>query len=78
MIFSPEKFSSQNHKCTLNTILSIEYFIQENSGLYSKTELWNSLPKKIMYQSYKVVLEYLAYSNQIKVEGRKVCGGEFK
>ena len=72
MILAPEKFYSQNHACTLNTISNIESFIYQNSGVYSKTELWNNLPKKIMYQSYKVVLEYLVYSGKITIIKRKV------
>ena len=72
MIFAPEDHNSQNHACTLNTISNIESFIYENSGVYSKTELWNNLPKKIMYQSYKVVLEYLLHQGKIAVLNRKV------
>ncbi|MDA3855946.1 MAG: hypothetical protein PF569_06795 [Candidatus Woesearchaeota archaeon] len=72
MIFSPEGYSSKNHACTLSTIINIESFIYENSGLYSKTELWKALPKKIMYQSYKIVLEYLLNSNKITIRGKKV------
>lgn len=72
MIFSPEDYSSKNHACTLSTIINIESFIYENSGLYSKTELWKALPKKIMYQSYKIVLEYLLISNKITIRGKKV------
>lgn len=72
MIFTPENHNSQNHACTLNTISNIESFIYENSGVYSKTELWNNLPKKIMYQSYKVVLEYLLHQGKIAIISRKV------
>ncbi len=72
MIFAPEDFDSQNHSCTLNTILNIEYFISKNSGAFSKTELWQALPKKIMYQSYKIVIEYLLNSNKIQIRGKKV------
>ena len=77
MIFSPEEYSSQNHGCTLNTITNIEQFIFENSGKYSKTELWAALPKKIMYQSYKVVIEFLLFSGKIRVENRKVVWNNF-
>lgn len=72
MIFSPEEIISQNHACTLQTILSIERFIFQNSGLYSKTELWSSLPKKIMYQSYRLVLLYLENQGKITIQNRKV------
>jgi hypothetical protein len=72
MIFCPEENISQNHACTLNTITNIEQFIKNHSGQFSKTELWENLPKKIMYQSYKVVLDFLIYSNKIQILGRKV------
>ena len=72
MIFNPEDFSSKNHASTLNTIITIEDFIMQNSGVYSKTELWKNLPKKIMYQSYKIILEYLIFSSKIQTRGKKV------
>jgi hypothetical protein len=72
MIFSPEKNTSQNHACTLKTIVNIEQFIFENSGKFSKTELWNNLPKKIMYQSYKIVLDFLINTKKIQILGRKI------
>ena len=72
MIFSPEKIISQNHACTLTTIISIESFISENSGQYSRTQLWKNLPKKVMYQSYKVVLEYLEYQGKIYFKDSKI------
>lgn len=72
MIYCPEESSSQNHSCTLQTVLSIEHFIKEHSGQFSKTELWNALPKKIMYQSYKVVLSTLISLGKISTQGKKV------
>lgn len=80
MIFCPEENTSQNHACTLNTVLNIEQFIQDHSGQFSKTELWNNLPKKIMYQSYKIVLEFLLISGKIRLEGKLVvwCGNKEK
>jgi hypothetical protein len=55
---------------TLQTVLMIEKFIDENSGEYKKTELWKSLPKKVMWQTFQVIMEYLesigkiAYDNE--------------
>lgn len=44
---------------TLQTVLMIEEFIKENSGEFKKTELFNNLPKKVMWQTFQVVMEYL-------------------
>ncbi len=44
---------------TLQTVLMVEKFIKENSGEYKKTELFNNLPKKVMWQTFQVIMEYL-------------------
>jgi hypothetical protein len=44
---------------TLQTVLMVEKFIDDNSGEYKKTELWNSLPKKMMWQTFQVIINYL-------------------
>jgi len=55
---------------TLQTVLMVEKFIKDNSGAYKKTELFNKLPKKVMWQTFQVILEYLenvlriAYDNE--------------
>ncbi len=50
---------------TLQTVLMVEKFIDKNSGEYKKTELWNSLPKKVMWQTFQVIMEYLESSLRI-------------
>jgi len=55
---------------TLQTVLMVEKFIDENSGEYKKTELFKKLPKKVMWQTFQVIMEYLesihkiAYDNE--------------
>ncbi len=55
---------------TLQTVMMVEHFIDKNSGAYKKTELFNSLPKKVMWQTFQVIMEYLegigkiAYDNE--------------
>ena len=55
---------------TLQTVLMVEKFINENSGEYKKTELFKKLPKKVMWQTFQVIMEYLegihkiAYDNE--------------
>ena len=44
---------------TLQTVLMVENFINENSGELKKTELFNSLPKKVMWQTFQVIMDYL-------------------
>jgi len=50
---------------TLQTVLMVERFIDENSGEYKKTGLWNSLPKKVMWQTFQVIMEYLESIHKI-------------
>ena len=50
---------------TLQTVLMVEYFIKENSGEFKKTELWKNLPKKVMWQTFQVIIEYLESINKI-------------
>ena len=45
---------------TLQTVLMVEKFIEENSGEYKKTDLFKNLPKKVMWQTFQVIMEYLA------------------
>ncbi len=44
---------------TLQTVLMVERFIEENSGEYKKTDLFKNLPKKVMWQTFQVIMEYL-------------------
>ena len=44
---------------TLQTVLMVEKFIKDNSGEYKKTELFRNLTKKVMWQTFQVIIEYL-------------------
>jgi len=50
---------------TLQTVLMVEKFIEENNGEYKKTELWNSLPKKVMWQTFNIIINYLGNNGKI-------------
>ena len=50
---------------TLDTVLMVEKTIEKYSGEYNRTELWKNLPKKVMWQTYLVILEYLENINKI-------------
>lgn len=50
---------------TLQTVLMVEKFIENHSGEYKKTELFNSLPKKVMWQTFQIIMEYLESIHKI-------------
>ena len=52
----------------LETLIMVEEFIKENSGDYKKTELFNKLPKKVMWGTFNVILKYLSDSNKIGMD----------
>ena len=53
---------------TLQTVLMVERFIDENSGEYKKTELFKKLPRKVMWQTFQVIMEYLEENYRIIIE----------
>jgi len=50
---------------TLQTVLMVEKFIEKNSGEYKKTDLFKNLPKKVMWQTFQVIMEYLESIHKI-------------
>ena len=53
---------------TLDTVLMVEKTIDKYGGDYNRTELWKKLPKKVMWQTYLVVLDYLQDINKIAID----------
>lgn len=58
----------------LDTVLMVEGFIKEHDGEFKKKALWERLPKKMMYQTYCVVLDYLLYSHKISIDAEGKVG----
>ncbi len=52
----------------LDTVIMVEKFIKEHSGDFKKTELFNSLPKKMMWGTFNVILAYLVENNKIGID----------
>ncbi|MEK6936041.1 MAG: hypothetical protein AABW67_04580 [Nanoarchaeota archaeon] len=52
----------------LETVILVEKFIKEHSGDFKKTELFNSLPKKAMWGTFNVILNYLYENNKIGID----------
>ena len=61
----------------LDTILMIEGFIQKNDGEYKKKQLWEKLPKKMMYQTFSIAIDYLLTSGKISVDAEGKIGWIF-
>ncbi len=53
---------------TLDTVLMVEKTIEKYSGEFNRTELWKKLPKKVMWQTFLVILDYLENINKIAVD----------
>lgn len=53
---------------TLDTVLMVEEFIEKNSGDFNIRGFWENLPKKIMWQTYLVILDYLQNINKIALD----------
>lgn len=52
----------------LDTVIMVEKFIKEHSGNFKKTELFNNLPKKMMWGTFNVILSYLVENNKIGID----------
>ncbi len=52
----------------LETIEMVEKLIKEYSGEYRKTELLQKLPKKVMWGTFNVILQYLWDNNKIGID----------
>lgn len=60
------------HYPRLDTVLMVEEAIKKAKKYPSKRQLWLSLPKKIMYQTFNLILEYLEESGKIVIKGGKI------
>jgi len=56
------------HSPTLGSVLMVEETIQKYSQEYGKYQLWKKLPKKMMYQTFLVILDYLENSGKIMID----------
>ena len=52
---------------TLETVNMVEKTIEEYSGEYKKTQLWEKLPRKVMWPTFVTILSYLEEINKIAV-----------
>jgi hypothetical protein len=60
------------HEPRLDTVLMVERAIKESGSYPSKRQLWKSLPRKMQYQTFERIIEYLESSNKILLNGRSI------
>lgn len=58
----------------LDTILMVEEHIKTHDGEFKKRKLWESLPKKMMYQTFCTIINYLAESRKISADSEGKIG----
>lgn len=56
------------HSPTLESVFMVEKTIKKYSQECGKYQLWKKLPKKMMYQTFLVILDYLRESGKIYID----------
>lgn len=56
------------HSPTLESVVMVEETIQKYSQECGKYQLWKNLPKKMMYQTFQLILNYLEQSGKIMID----------
>lgn len=72
----PLKYLQKNNILSyprLDTVLMVEDTIKDLSGEH-KVAIWKKLPKKMKYQTFCTVIDYLLYSGKIGIDKEnKLC-----
>ena len=58
------------HYPQLNTVLMVEDSIKNMKDNYTKKQVWKKLPRKVMYQTFCVIMNYLERSNKITYDSK--------
>jgi len=56
------------HSPTLESVIMVEKTIEKYSQECGKYQLWKKLPKKMMYQTFQTILDYLEESGKIMID----------
>ena len=52
----------------------VEEFIKKHDGEFKKRALWENLPRKMMYQTFCVIIDYLLSSRKISIDKENKIG----
>lgn len=56
------------HSPTLESVIMVEKTIEKYSQEFGKYQIWKKLPRKMMYQTFLVILDYLQKSGKIIID----------
>jgi len=74
MLKQKSKQNSLVRSPTLDTVIMVEEIIEKYSGEYNRTQLWKKLPRKVMWQTYVIILDYLQSINKIAIDSEAKIG----
>ena len=60
------------HEPKLDTVLMVEKAIIDSEEYPTRTELWKCLPRRMQYQTFKHILDYLEASGKIAFDKRRI------
>ena len=60
------------HEPKLNTVMMVEKAILEADDHPTRMELWRMLPRKVQYQTFTRILEYLEASGKIVFDDSRI------
>ena len=63
----PKRFSIERSP-TLDTVLMVEETIKKHGGEFNRTQLWKKLPRKVMWQTYVIIIDYLLHIGKIAAD----------
>ena len=43
----------------MQTVIMVENFIKDNSMFYTRREIFNELPKKMLWGTFRIIMDYL-------------------
>ena len=60
--------TSFRHSPTLESVLMVEQTIKDSDNDLGKYQVWKRLPKKMMYQTFQTIIDYLEDSGKILID----------
>ena len=56
------------HHIQLDTVLMVEEFIKQHSGEFKKRQSWENLPRKMMFQTFCMIFDFLTDSGKLAMD----------
>jgi hypothetical protein len=60
------------HEPKLDTVMMVEKAIIDAEDYPTRLELWRGLPRKVQYQTFKRILDYLEASGKIAFNSKRI------